>query len=62
MLGYGLSDKPKNFNYTIIGHAETAFSLLSTLQVESYHLLCHDLGDSICQQVRHIACEPHGLC
>lgn len=51
MLGFGLSDKPQNFNYTIHAQADIAEALLTQLGVQKYHLLSHDLGDSVAQEL-----------
>jgi pimeloyl-ACP methyl ester carboxylesterase len=44
MPGYGASDKPAHFAYTIEGYAEHLDGLLSMLGVRRVHLVTHDLG------------------
>jgi len=51
MLGMGFSDKPTKYEYTVHDHADMHESLLSELGVESAHILAHDLGDSVGQEM-----------
>jgi pimeloyl-ACP methyl ester carboxylesterase len=44
MPGYGSSDKPADFAYTIEGYARHLDGLLSILGVRRVHLVTHDLG------------------
>ena len=50
MLGFGFSDKP-NQNYSIFEQADVFDALLSKLDVQQYHLLAHDYGDTVAQEM-----------
>jgi pimeloyl-ACP methyl ester carboxylesterase len=51
MLGMGFSDKPVAYEYTVHDHADMHEALLTHLGVESAHILAHDLGDSVGQEM-----------
>ena len=51
MLGMGFSDKPVAYGYTVHDHADMHEALLAHLGVESAHVLAHDLGDSVGQEL-----------
>jgi pimeloyl-ACP methyl ester carboxylesterase len=51
MLGMGFSDKPVAYEYTVHDHADMHEALLAHLGVESTHVLAHDLGDSVGQEL-----------
>jgi pimeloyl-ACP methyl ester carboxylesterase len=51
MVGFGLSDKPKNYQYSIHDQADIFQSLLNTLGVSDYHILAHDYGDTVAQEL-----------
>jgi len=51
MLGFGLSDKPINVRYSILTQADIAEQLVSFLGIESYHILAHDYGDTVAQEL-----------
>ncbi len=51
MLGMGFSDKPVAYEYTVHDHADMHEALLAHLGVESAHVLAHDLGDSVGQEL-----------
>lgn len=51
MLGFGLSDKPKNSEYLISQQADIYQSLLTKLGVSEYHILAHDYGDTVAQEL-----------
>jgi pimeloyl-ACP methyl ester carboxylesterase len=50
-IGYGFSDKPKNYSYSIMDQANLVEQLLSDLQINDYHLLAHDYGDTVAQEL-----------
>lgn len=56
MLGFGFSDKPKAFNYSIMAQADLYESLMRHLKIESAHILAHDYGDTVAQELlaRHL--------
>ncbi|WP_367104192.1 alpha/beta fold hydrolase [uncultured Psychrobacter sp.] len=51
MLGFGLSDKPKDASYLISEQADIFESFLQTLGVDNYHILAHDYGDTVAQEL-----------
>lgn len=59
MLGFGLSDKPADIQYTISGQADLQEALLSDLGVGDAHILAHDYGDTVAQEL--LARSQEGL-
>ena len=58
--GYGLSDKPRGASpslYTIHTFADVVENLLEALGVSATHVLAHDVGDTVAQELlaRHNA-------
>ena len=51
MLGFGLSDKPTNIQYSIINQADLQEALLSELGVGEAHLFVHDYGNTVGQEL-----------
>jgi len=51
MLGFGLSDKPVQFNYSIPAQADLYAHLIETLNLKSVHILSHDYGDTVAQEL-----------
>lgn len=51
MIGFGFSDKPRGYDYRILDQADLHENLLDALGVESCHLLAHDYGDSVAQEL-----------
>ncbi len=51
MLGFGLSDKPANIRYSLLDQADLQEALLERLGVGEAHLLAHDYGDSVGQEL-----------
>lgn len=51
MLGFGFSDKPKDIEYSILKQADIYESLLDSLQIKDYHILTHDYGVSVAQEL-----------
>jgi pimeloyl-ACP methyl ester carboxylesterase len=51
MLGYGFSDKPVEYNYSLLDQADICEELLDALGVRRVHLLAHDVGDSVAQEL-----------
>lgn len=54
-LGFGFSDKPLNIQYSFLQHADITEALLEKLNVEKYHMISHDYGVTVGQEllVRH---------
>lgn len=51
MIGYGFSDKPVDFSYTTFDQADVLQALLRHLQVRTVHILAHDYGNTITQEL-----------
>ncbi|HET9032213.1 MAG TPA: alpha/beta hydrolase [Dokdonella sp.] len=51
MLGFGFSDKPRGHSYTISEQADIHEALLQSLGIADYHLLAHDYGDTVAQEL-----------
>jgi pimeloyl-ACP methyl ester carboxylesterase len=47
LLGFGLSDKPVDYSYSLFQQADTIEELLKTLNVQAAHVVSHDLGTSL---------------
>lgn len=52
-LGFGLSDKPLDYDYQLIDQATIALQLWKQLGVASCHLLAHDYGTSVATEIIH---------
>src|SRR6195952_1161375 len=51
MMGMGFSDKPVTYNYSVHDHADMHEALLAHLDVRAVHILAHDIGDSVGQEL-----------
>lgn len=51
MIGYGFSAKPLDFNYTTFGQADLLQSLLEGQGIKKIHILAHDYGNTITQEL-----------
>jgi pimeloyl-ACP methyl ester carboxylesterase len=51
MLGMGFSGKPENHNYSFDEMADLYNVLLEKLQIAESHILTHDLGNSVVQEL-----------
>jgi len=51
MIGYGFSDKPTDFDYTTFNQVDILQSLIESLQIEKLHVLAHDYGNTITQEL-----------
>lgn len=56
MIGFGLSAKPTDFAYSIKAQADLLSELLKHLGVSRCHLLAHDYGNTVAQELlaRHV--------
>lgn len=52
-LGFGFSDKPKGYPYSILDQASMIEELLDHLGVTACHVLAHDYGDTVAQELLH---------
>jgi pimeloyl-ACP methyl ester carboxylesterase len=51
MIGMGFSDKPVAYQYSVPDHADMHEALLAHLDVGHCHVLAHDVGDSVGQEL-----------
>jgi pimeloyl-ACP methyl ester carboxylesterase len=51
MLGMGFSAKPVEYDYSVHDHADMHEALLEHLGVSELHVLAHDIGDSVGQEL-----------
>ncbi len=51
MIGYGFSAKPVNFDYTTFNQADLLQALLEHLKIKRVHILAHDYGNTITQEL-----------
>ncbi|MFK8011906.1 MAG: alpha/beta fold hydrolase [Marinicellaceae bacterium] len=57
-LGFGYSDKPKDFSYSLLEQAQFAIKLWNKLGIEQAYLLAHDYGTSVATEI--LALENEG--
>ncbi|MDZ7646529.1 MAG: alpha/beta fold hydrolase [Cytophagales bacterium] len=57
MLGMGFSDKPHNHHYSYEEHVALYCALLKMLNVSEAHVLAHDLGNSVVQEMIALEAE-----
>ncbi|GEQ97559.1 epoxide hydrolase [Iodidimonas gelatinilytica] len=51
MLGFGFSDKPRKHRYSIPEQADLLEALAAQLHLPSCHILAHDYGDTVAQEL-----------
>lgn len=51
MIGFGFSAKPRRYGYSIADQASIHEALLAQLGVTSCHVLAHDYGDTVAQEL-----------
>ena len=51
MLGFGFSDKPRPYAYTMQEQADLQEQLLLKLSIPKVHILAHDYGDTVAQEL-----------
>ncbi len=56
MIGFGCSAKPAGYEYSIHDQADLFEGLLRSLQIDRCHILAHDYGDTVAQELlaRHL--------
>ena len=57
LIGMGFSDKPKNHNYSFEEYCNIINALLQKLNISETHIISHDLGVSIAQELLARASE-----
>ena len=50
-LGFGFSDKPLDYSYSLLDQADVALQLWQQLGVKKTHLLAHDYGTSVATEI-----------
>lgn len=60
LLGFGFSDKPPSYPYSFRKQADLCETVLRSRGISHYHILSHDYGDTVAQELlaRHIESEP----
>ena len=51
MIGFGFSDKPKKYQYSIFDQADLLEDFLIYKQVKKVKIICHDYGDTVTQEL-----------
>lgn len=51
LIGFGLSAKPADYDYSIRDQADLCEAYLKAEGVRAYHVLAHDYGDSVAQEL-----------
>ncbi len=51
MIGFGFSDKPKNYHYCIMDQADLHEVMMEKMGVRKIHILAHDYGDTVAQEM-----------
>ena len=57
LIGYGFSAKPPDFEYTTFRQTDVLQALLEHLQISHVHILAHDYGNTITQELLSRAAE-----
>lgn len=62
MIGFGFSAKPRDYPYSIFDQADLFEALLKQLGIKRVHMLAHDYGDTVAQELiaRHNERESKG--
>lgn len=58
MIGFGCSAKPAGHAYSLVDQASLVEALLRHAQIGAYHVLAHDYGDSVAQELLARQTEP----
>ena len=51
MIGFAFSDKPQHYPYSLLDQADLQQALMGSLDIAEYHVLAHDYGDSVAQEL-----------
>lgn len=51
MIGFGWSDKPRGYPYSIFDQADLHEALLRQEGISRFHILAHDYGDTVAQEL-----------
>lgn len=61
MLGFGYSAKPRSFPYSITKQADLILDLLRMKGIGEFHILAHDYGDTVAQEILARANDGIGI-
>jgi pimeloyl-ACP methyl ester carboxylesterase len=63
MIGFGFSAKPTDYDYSLMDQASLHEALLAALNVNNVHIVAHDYGDSVAQELlaRHAERQQHDV-
>lgn len=50
-IGFGFSDKPKKYAYSIMDQADLIEDFLKKKKIQRAHILAHDYGDTVLQEI-----------
>ncbi|RMD97253.1 MAG: alpha/beta hydrolase [Bacteroidetes bacterium] len=51
MIGFGFSEKPASYPYSLMRQADLLTALLKAKGIEDLHILAHDYGDTVAQEL-----------
>jgi pimeloyl-ACP methyl ester carboxylesterase len=51
LIGFGFSAKPRRYDYSLVDQASLCEAFLQAEGVRDYHVLAHDYGDSVAQEL-----------
>jgi len=51
LMGFGFSDKPIDYDYSLMQQADLCEALMKQLKIKRYHILAHDYGDTVAQEL-----------
>ncbi|MBL0079853.1 MAG: alpha/beta hydrolase [Bacteroidetes bacterium] len=60
-IGFGFSDKPNHYSYSLIEQADKAIQLWQKLGIQDVHLVAHDYGTSVANEIivrKQLGFEP----
>src|SRR5262249_16208117 len=58
MIGFGFSAKPEDYEYSIFDQASLYESFLEQQQIHECHVIAHDYGDTVAQELLARQLEP----
>lgn len=60
-VGFGFSEKPEHYSYSLLEQADFVLALLMVLGIKEYHLFGHDYGTTVANEIlakRELGYEP----
>lgn len=61
LLGFGFSAKPKSHRYSIMEQADLCEALIADRKLDTFHVLAHDYGDTVAQELLARQNEGRGV-